>query len=378
VADNRDTVQCMSSEPVVVLAERLESDYTNRVLEVVIRIGLLIFLSVFCFYILRPFLPVILWGIIIAIAVYPAYRWMRVRLGNRGTLTATLITMILLFAVIVPAVLLTGTLVGGIHTITADIKDGTLAIPSAPAKLEKVPLIGAQIAEIWNMASTNLTAVLKRFAPQIKGVASEVLSTSAGLGLALIQLIFSIIVAGVLIGNAEDAARVSHCLAKRLLGNRGLEFENLVGSTIRSVTTGIIGVAFIQTLLASVGFLLVGLPGAGLWSMAFLVFAVLQVGTLLLIPAVLYVFVIASTTKAILFLIWCAFVGIMDNFLKPILLGRGAAVPTIVVFLGAIGGFLAMGLIGLFVGAVVLSVGYKLLLAWLGMPVAMKEIEAHR
>jgi len=368
----------MSSEPVVVLAERLESDYTNRVLEVVIRIGLLIFLSVSCFYILRPFVPVILWGMIIAIAVYPAYRWMRVRLGNRGTLAATLITMILLCAVVVPAVLLTGTLVGGIHTITADIKEGTLTIPSAPAKLEKVPLIGAQIAEIWNMASTNLTAVLKRFAPQLRGVASQVLSTSAGIGLALVQVMFSIIVAGVLLGNTEGAVRVSHCLAKRLLGERGLEFEDLVGSTIRSVTTGIIGVAFIQTLFASVGFLLVGLPGAGLWSMAFLVLAVLQVGTLLLIPAVLYVFVIASTTKAILFLVWCAFVGIMDNFLKPILLGRGAAVPTIVVFLGAIGGFLAMGLIGLFVGAVVLSVGYKLLLAWLGMPVAIKEIGAHQ
>jgi predicted PurR-regulated permease PerM len=367
----------MPGAPITIRAERLESDYTKRVLEVVIRIGLLILLSVFCFYILRPFLPIILWGIIIAVAVYPAHRRIQARLGNKGTLTAILITVILLSAVIVPAVLLTGTLVGGIQTITADIKNGTLAIPSAPTKLEKVPVVGVRIAEIWNMASTNLTAVLQRFSPQLRTLASEVLSTSAGIGLALIQVVFSIVVAGALLANTEGAARASHSLANRLLGERGLEFENLVGSTIRSVTTGIIGVALIQTLFASVGFLLVGLPGAGLWGMAFLVLAVLQVGTLLLIPAVLYVFVIASTTKAVLFLIWCVLVGIMDNFLKPILLGRGAAVPTLVVFLGAIGGFLAMGLIGLFVGAVVLSVGYKLLLAWLGMPVAVKEIEEH-
>jgi predicted PurR-regulated permease PerM len=367
----------MASEPTVIVAERLEGDHTKRVLEVVIRIGLLILLSVFCFYILRPFLPIILWGIIIAVAIYPAHRGITARLGNKGTLAAILITAILLAAVIVPAVLLTGTLVGGIHTITADIRDGTLAIPSAPPKLERVPVVGARIAEMWNMASTNLTAVLQKFAPQLRTVASEVLSTSAGIGLALIQIVFSIVVAGVLLANNEGAARVSHSLANRLLGNRGLEFEQVVGSTIRSVTTGIIGVALIQTLCASVGFLLVGLPGAGLWGMAFLVLAVLQVGTLLLIPAVLYVFVIASTTKAVLFLIWCVFVGIMDNFLKPILLGRGAAVPTVVVFLGAIGGFLAMGLIGLFVGAVVLSVGYKLFLAWLGMPVTIKEIEEH-
>src|SRR5262245_40504239 len=209
----------MASQPTMIVAERLEVDHTKRVLEVVIRIGLLILLSVFCFYILRPFLPIILWGIIIAVAIYPAHRRIRARLGNKGTLAAILITAILLAAGIVPAVLLTGTLVGGIHTITADVREGTLAIPSAPPKLERVPVVGARIAELWNMASTNLTAVLKRFAPQLRTVASEVLSTSAGIGLALIQIVFSIVVAGVLLANTEGASRVSHSLANRLLGN---------------------------------------------------------------------------------------------------------------------------------------------------------------
>jgi predicted PurR-regulated permease PerM len=138
-----------------------------------------------------------------------------------------------------------------------------------------------------------------------------------------------------------------------------------MGATIRSVTTGILGVAFIQSVFAGLGFLAVGLPGAGLWSVVFLIAAVLQVGMLVLIPAVIYVFAVSSVMKAVIFLIWCAIVGLMDNVLKPILLGRGVAVPIIVVFLGAIGGFVTLGIIGLFIGAIVLSVGYKLFLAWI-------------
>jgi predicted PurR-regulated permease PerM len=141
--------------------------------------------------------------------------------------------------------------------------------------------------------------------------------------------------------------------------------EQLAGSTIRSVTNGILGVALIQSVLASLGFLVAGLPGAGLWAMIFLFAAVLQLGGLVLIPAAIYMFTIASAAKAAIFLVWCIFVGVIDNVLKPLLLGRGVTVPTAVVFLGAMGGFIAMGIIGLFVGAIVLSVGYKLCLAWL-------------
>ena len=163
----------------------------------------------------------------------------------------------------------------------------------------------------------------------------------------------------------KPAAEVTRSLANRLFDDKGPEFQDLVGSTIRSVTFGILGVAVIQSLFAALGFVVVGLPGAGLWSVIFLLAAVLQMGGLVLVPPVIYVFATASTTKAVIFLIWCIVVGLMDNVLKPLLLGRGAQVPIAVVFLGAIGGFVAMGIIGLFVGAVVLSVGYKLFLAWL-------------
>ncbi len=215
------------------------------------------------------------------------------------------------------------------------------------------------------MASNNLTEAVKLLAPQIKTFLPKLLSATAGIGLTVLQFFFSILIAGALLANAQSAAEVTRAFADRLFGERGAEFQDLVGSTIRSVTSGILGVALIQTVLAAIGFLVVGLPGAGLWAVIFLIAAVLQVGILVLIPAVAIAFATTTTTAAVVFLIWCAFVGLLDNVLKPILLGRGASVPTAVVFLGAIGGFVAMGIIGLFVGAIVLSVGYKLFLAWI-------------
>ena len=227
---------------------------------------------------------------------------------------------------------------------------------------------------LWSRASQDLSEAVRSFAPQIKAAVPGLLSVSAGLGLTVLQFAISIVVAGVLLANAQAAYEVTCSLCSRIFGGKAPEFQQLIGATIRSVTSGILGVALIQSVLAGLGFLVAGLPGAGLWAVTFLVAAVLQVGVLVLVPAVIYMFAISSTTKAVIFLVWCLFVALVDNFLKPLLLGRGVAVPMAVVFLGAIGGFVALGLIGLFVGAIVLSVGYKLFLAWLDQtPTAAQE-----
>ncbi len=365
---------CIQENSAMTIPQPSNKDYLNRAVEVSINIGLLILLAAVCFQIVRPFLLLVVWGIIIAIAIYPAYRKITTLSGGRGNLTAVLVTLLLLSVLIVPCILLTGTLVEGVQSVTTQIKDGTLAIPAPPPSIKSWPVIGEPITGVWSLASSNLTAVVQRFAPQIRAAIPGLLSLSAGIGLSLVQLVLSILLAGVLLARAQVGAKVARSLADRVFGSRGTEFEELAASTIRSVTSGIIGVALIQSLLASIGFLVVGLPGAGLWALAFLVAAVLQVGVLMLIPAVIYAFVITSTTKAVLFLIWCVIVGLLDNVLKPILLGRGASVPIVVVFLGAIGGFMSMGIIGLFVGAIVLSVGYKLLLAWLAATPVSQEI----
>jgi predicted PurR-regulated permease PerM len=227
---------------------------------------------------------------------------------------------------------------------------------------------------LWSRASRDLSEAVRSFAPQIKAAAPGLLSVSAGLGLTVLQFALSIVVAGVLLANAKAAYDVTRSLCNQLFGDKGPELQQLIAATIRSVTSGILGVALIQSVLAGLGFVFAGLPGAGLWAITFLIAAVLQVGVLVLIPAVIYMFAISSATKAVIFLVWCIVVALVDNFLKPLLLGRGVAVPMAVVFLGAIGGFVALGLIGLFIGAIVLSVGYKLFLAWLDQtPTATQE-----
>ena len=337
----------------------------NRPVEVALNVGLLILLIGGCLLILRPFLPLILWGIIIAIAVYPGYLRLQHRLGGRSGLSAVICTALLFAIFIVPVILLTGPLVDGVQNLAGRLTQGTSIIPPPPSRVETWPLIGAPLKEAWELASKNVAGAVRTFAPQIRAIIPELLSISANLGLAVLQWLLSILVAGIFLAGSAHGRRIAHSLAIRFFGEKGPEFEELAGATIRSVTTGIIGVALIQSVLAALGFILARMPGAGIWALIFLFAAVLQVGALVLIPAVIYMFAIASTTKAMVFLVWCLVVGLIDNVLKPLLLGRGVAVPMSVVFLGAIGGLLAFGTVGLFVGAIVLSIGYKLSLAWL-------------
>jgi predicted PurR-regulated permease PerM len=344
--------------------------YLHRAVEVAIQLGLIVLLTTACLLIVYPFIPLVTWGIIIAVAAYPGFQKLERLLAGRSVLAAVLFTLVVLAIVIVPVILLGQSLVEGVQAVTAKIKGGVAIIPPPPSNVGSWPIIGRPLESLWTLASRDLSELIRRFGPQIKAALPGMLSASAGFGLTVLQLLLSIIVSGVLLANAKAAYELTRSLANRLFGERGPEFQELVGKTIRSITFGILGVALIQSVFAAAGFFVVGLPGAALWSVIFLLAAVLQAGGLIFIPAVIYVFATASTTTAIIFTVWCIFVGLMDNILKPLLLGRGVAVPLAVIFLGAFGGFFAMGILGLFIGAVVLSIGYKLFLAWLEADVA--------
>lgn len=327
--------------------------------------GLALILAAACLLILVPFVSLITWGIIIAVAAYPSFRKLQTVLRTGEVLPALVCTLVLLAVLIVPVILLAQSLVEGVHVVTAHLKNGSRIIPPPPLSIDTWPIIGAPLKKVWGLASQDLTEALRTIAPQIKAALPGLLSASASIGLTVLQLMLSILLAGAILAHAEAAYKLTCSLTTRVFGDKGFEFQQLIGATIRSVTFGILGVAIIQSLFAALGFLVVGLPAAGLWTALFVFAAVVQAGAVVLVPAVIYVFATASTTKAVIFLVWCILVGVMDNALKPLLLGRGVAVPVLVVFLGAIGGFLAMGVIGLFVGAVILSVGYKLFLVWL-------------
>jgi len=351
----------------------IQKTQVNLALEASIYIGLAILLATACLLILRPFIPLLTWGVIIAVAMYPGFRRLQKILGGRETLTGVVCTLLLLAVLIVPVILLGEGLVDGIHSVIAHLEQGNAIVPPPPPTIGSWPVVGAPLQRVWDLASRDLTEAVRTFAPQIKAFLPGLVSASAGIGLMVLQLMLSIVVSGVILANAQAAYEVTCSLADRLFGEKGPEFQQLVGATIRSVTFGILGVALIQSAFAALGFLVVGIPAVGLWTVIFIFAAVVQAGVLVLIPAVIYVFATASATKAAIFLIWCIIVAVMDNILKPLLLGRGVPVPVAVVFLGAIGGFVAIGIIGLFVGAIVLSVGYKLSLAWLRGPAAANQ-----
>ena len=341
--------------------------FLRKALEATIRIGLVVLLVLWCFEIVKPFIVPVIWGIIIAVATYPGYRRLCVAMGDRRGLAATVVALLMLVLLVGPTIILADTLVAGARQLAGGLSDGTLRIPPPPASVAEWPLFGQTLFEFWGHASLNLASALNEIGPQLKVVGGWLLSAAGGVGLGIVLFVFAIVIAGILLANAKSGEEAADSIATRLLGQQGSKYADLARTTVRGVARGILGVALIQSILAGLGFLAIGLPAAGLLALLCLVLAVIQVGVgPIMIPAVIYVFATADPLPAVLFLIWGVFVGLLDNFLKPILLGRGAPVPMAVIFVGAIGGFLAHGIIGLFVGAVVLSLGYTLFREWLG------------
>ena len=338
----------------------------QRVTELMIQLGVLLVLVLFCFTIIKPFVLIVAWGMIVAIALHPAFLKLNTLLGERRKTAATLITVLLIGVLVVPAMMLTESLLDGAQSLAAVGTSGELQVPPPSQSVAQWPLIGPQVFAYWERAATNLPELLEDFTPQIASAGTWILQKITGTGLGLLQFIISFIIAGILLSSSTKGSRAAHTLASRLAGDRGPEFASLTSSTINNVALGIVGVSIIQTALLSVGFIVIDLPGAGLAAFFVLILCIVQVGPgLVAIPVVIYAFSAMDTLPASLFTIWTIAMTLIDSVLKPIVFGRGATVPTLVVFLGAIGGMLAYGLIGLFVGAVVLSLGYKLYEAWL-------------
>jgi predicted PurR-regulated permease PerM len=341
--------------------------FFSRALETTIRMGLVLLLAAWCFQIVRPFVNPVIWAVIIAIATRASYRWLEAATGGRSNVAAALYAVAGLILIIGPIAALAGTLVDGAAQARQLIEGHDLGVPPPPAWLGDIPLVGETIRRFWSEANQNLESAIEPMLPQLRDAGAWLLSTAAGAGLWVLQFALSILIAAVLQANASGGSRVIDTIARRLMGARGPALADLAEKTVRSVTRGILGVAVIQALAAGFGLVLAGVPFAGLWTLVVLVLAVVQVPTLLLLlPIAIYVSTYAGGFTTVAFLVWSLLVGASDNVLKPLLLGRGAEVPMLVIFLGAIGGFMASGILGLFIGAIVLSLGYTLFVAWLG------------
>jgi predicted PurR-regulated permease PerM len=343
-----------------------ERSYLRPAIEITVRLGLLLALIGWCLAILRPFIPLLIWGVIIAVATFPFFNTLSKKLGNRNGLTASLIVILFLLVILIPCVLLADSLLDGVHHLRDAYSQNGHIIPPPPDSVNDWPGFAKPLIDIWSLASNSTQAFVLQYKEQLGDVAKYLFRSLAGIGVGILEFVVSIIIAGVMLAYAKSGGEAVERVFIRLIGSRGQEFVQLTETTIRQVVKGILGVAVIQTVLASLGFFIAGVPLAGLWAVISLVLAIVQVGVgPVVIPIIIYMWSTSDPLTAGLFTGWSVFVLVIDNVLKPLLLGKGAPVPMLVIFLGAIGGFIATGFVGLFLGAVILSLTYKLAQEWM-------------
>lgn len=330
-----------------------------------IRMGFLVLIITWCVMILFPFAQILLWGVIFAVTLHPLHQSLTKRLGGRGKIALLILVLACLAIVFIPGWFLLEASQGSFLEMKDSLDAGTLALPAPSEQVKNWPVIGERLYSLWNSASTNLGLFIAAHQDQVLAIGKKLVDGILNATSALFQLFISLIIAGVLLvtGDASNSAKK---IFRRLAGEMGDELADSIEKTINSVVRGVLGVAFLQSLLIGIGFLLAGIPYAGVWTLLILFLTILQLPpTVMVIPAIIYLFSSTGTVPAVLWTIYLVLAAISDNVLKPLVLGKGAPVPMLVIFLGVIGGFMLSGFIGLFTGAIVMSLGYKLLLMWM-------------
>ena len=341
--------------------------FEKNAIESAIKIGILFAMVVATFRIIQPFIMPVAWGIIIAVAVEPLVGKIAKMLGGRRKSASVLFSLVVIAALVIPSAMLVSSSIDQVQSLATNLENDTLKIPPPPAGVEEWPVIGSSLYKSWSLASTNLEAALHKFAPQLKAGAVALLGKIGGGVKAVFMFIISVAIAGALLATAEKGTTVMTRIINRFAGDKeGPDIITLATATIRGVMQGVIGVAVIQSVLAAIGMLLVGVPAAGLWAGLVLLLAIIQLPPVIVLgPIAAWVFTFADTMPAVLFLIWALLVSGCDGFLKPILMGRGVDAPMLVILIGALGGMMLSGIIGLFVGAVVVAIMYTLFMEWI-------------
>lgn len=331
-----------------------------------VQIAALVILVLWCFQIIAPFINIVLWALIISVAIYPAHVALSQKLGGRQKLSATIFVLIGLAILLVPTINMAESSLDALHYVGGQMRDGSIAIPPPDESVANWPLIGERIYATWNDAASNLEATINRFQPQLIGFGEGVLKAAGSMAIGVLQFVVSLLIVGPFLVIGTSGYKTANALSTSLLGARGTALTDLAIETIRSVAKGVLGVAIIQALASAILLVVAGVPAAGIWSAIVLVLAIVQLPPwIILAPIAVWYFSVADTTAATIFAVVALIISISDAFLKPMFLGRGMEIPMLVILLGAIGGAIWAGIIGLFVGAVVLALGYTILCAWM-------------
>jgi predicted PurR-regulated permease PerM len=338
----------------------------GRLIELLLPILLIALLIALCAQLLVPFVGLLIWTIILAVCFYPVHRRLKRRVSNR--MSASIIGIALSAFVLVPTTIAAISAAGSIPKVVAAIQTGEQRIPPPPERLKSLPVIGERGDAMWAQASTDMPSFAKQYKPQLAAFAKSLVGFAGSLFVTVLAIVAAVVFAAITLAYSESARAFIANIFARISGSResGEHYMDVIGATIKSVANGVIGVAFVQALLVGIGFFVVGVPGAGLLSILAMGLGVVQVPVVLVtLPAILWAFATQSSTVAIIFTIWSIIAGLSDAVLKPMMIGHGLEVPMPVILLGVIGGVMAYGLAGLFIGAVLLAVGYVLFIEWL-------------
>jgi predicted PurR-regulated permease PerM len=346
----------------------LERRLSERLLDVFIRAGLVFALAVLCYRIFSPFLSLMVWALILAVTFFPAHQKLARRLGGKQGRAATLLVLSGIVLIVVPTTVLMGSLGDSVHGLVGSVRDNTLQIPAPRPSVAEWPVIGKKVHALWSQAHADLPAVVQSMQPKIGELSRKALGMVASIGGAVLLFLFSFIIAGIIMAFGQAGARSTRSIFDRIVGTgRGEEFAKLCTATIRAVAQGVLGVAFIQAIVVGLVMMIAGIPFTGVLAVIVLVLGIAQVPALLVtLPAIGYIWVSGDygTVPAVIYSVLLFLAGMLDNVLKPLMLGRGVDAPMPVILLGALGGMVSSGILGMFVGATLLALGYQIFMAW--------------
>jgi predicted PurR-regulated permease PerM len=354
--------------------EESERRAASRLMDVLIHAGLLAAMVVLCYQVFSPFLTLMVWALILAVAMYPLHQWIARRMKGKQGLAATALVLVGVLVIVTPAAVLMNSFGDSVRTFIESVQNDTLNVPPPKPGVEKWPVIGKRVYAVWTQAHTDMPGLVRSLQPKVGELARRALSTVASIGLGLLGFLASLIIAGIMMAYGEAGARTVRAIFDKVVGlERGEKLARLSTATIRTVAQGVLGVAFIQAAVIGIALLIAGVPWAGLLSAVALVLAIAQVPTLLVtLPAIGYIWTSdhQSSGVAVVYTIILLLAGLIDNVLKPLLLGRGVEAPMPVILLGALGGMASDGILGMFVGATLLALGYQIFMGWVARPAA--------
>ena len=346
----------------------LEKRLSDRLMDVFIRAGLILVMVILCYEIFSPFLSLMVWALILAVTMYPAHQKLANKMGGKQGHAATVMVLAGILLIVVPTAVLVSSIGDSVRDVINGVRDNTLQIPPPSQAVAEWPVVGKKVYDVWSQAHADLPSVVQSVQPKIGDLSKQALRMVASIGGSIAMFLFAYIIAGIMMAFGESGARSIRAIFDRIVGTaRGGEFTALSTATIRTVARGIIGVALIQAIIVGLILIIAGIPLAGVLSLIVLVLGIAQVPAIIVtLPAIAYIWSSGdyATVPAISYTVLLLIGGMADNVLKPLMLGRGVDAPMPVILLGALGGMATRGILGMFVGATLLALGYQIFMQW--------------